>query len=53
MMTCLSDAAAHAALLAIDRGKPGIFNIAEDDGFVSIAKALRELNFDPGFRLKS
>jgi nucleoside-diphosphate-sugar epimerase len=47
------DAAAHAALLAIDRGKPGIFNIAEDDGFVSIAKALRELNFDPGFRLKS
>ena len=47
------DAAAHAALLAINRGKPGIFNIAEDDGFVSIAKAVRELNFDPGFRLKS
>jgi nucleoside-diphosphate-sugar epimerase len=46
------DAAAHAALLAIDHGKPGIFNIAEDDGFVSIAKAIRELNFDPGFRLK-
>jgi nucleoside-diphosphate-sugar epimerase len=45
------DAAAHAALLAIDGGKPGIFNIAEDDGFVSIAKALRELGFDPGFRL--
>jgi nucleoside-diphosphate-sugar epimerase len=45
------DAAAHAALLAIDRGTPGIFNIAEDDGFVSIAKALRELGFDPGFRL--
>lgn len=46
------DAAAHAALLAIDHGKPGIFNIAEDDGFVSIDKAIRELNFDPGFRLK-
>ena len=46
------DAAARAALLAIDRGKPGIFNIAEDDGFVSIAKALRELDFDPSFRLK-
>ena len=45
------DAAAHAALLAIERGKPGIFNIAEDDGFVSIAKALGELGFDPGFRL--
>jgi nucleoside-diphosphate-sugar epimerase len=45
------DAAAHAALLAIDRGKPGIYNIAEDDGFVSIARARRELGFDPGFRL--
>jgi nucleoside-diphosphate-sugar epimerase len=45
------DAAAHAALLAIDRGNPGIFNIAEDDGFVSIAKARRELGWDPGFRL--
>jgi hypothetical protein len=38
-------------LLAIDRGKPGIYNIAEDDGFVSIARARRELGFDPGFRL--
>ena len=47
------DAAAHAALLAIDRGEPGIFNIAEDDGFVSSAKAVRELGFDPGFRLRS
>lgn len=47
------DAAAHAALLAISRGNPGIFNIAEDDGFVSIAKAIRELNFDPSFRLTS
>lgn len=40
----------HAALLAIDRGEPGIFNIAEEDGFVSIDKAIRELGFDPGFR---
>jgi len=47
------DAAANAAMLAIDHGKPGIFNIAEDDGFVSIAKALRELNFNPAFRLKT
>ena len=47
------DAAAHAALLAIDRGKPGIFNVAEDDGFVSIARARRELGFDPGFRLEA
>ena len=47
------DAAADAARRAITRGQSGIYNIAEDDGFVSIAKALRELNFDPGFRLKS
>ena len=47
------DAAAHAALLAIERAKPGIFNIAEDTGYVSIAKARRELGWDPGFRLRN
>ena len=46
-----TDAAAHAALLAVTRGVPGIYNIAEDDGAVSIAKARGELGFDPGFRL--
>jgi nucleoside-diphosphate-sugar epimerase len=45
------DAAAHAALLALDRGS-GIYNIADDEGTVSIAKARRELGFDPAFRLK-
>ena len=45
------DAAAHAALLAIEGTKPGIFNIAEDTGYVSITKARRELGWDPGFRL--
>ena len=45
------DAAAQAAMLAIARGAPGIYNIAEDDGSVSIAKARRELGWDPGFRL--
>lgn len=45
------DAAAHAALLAIERGSPGLFNIAEDDGFVSSAKARRELGWSPDFRL--
>jgi nucleoside-diphosphate-sugar epimerase len=45
------DAAAHAALLAIIHGAPGVYNIAEDDGAVSIEKARRELNFDPGFRI--
>jgi nucleoside-diphosphate-sugar epimerase len=45
------DAAAQAALLAVTRGTPGIYNIADDDGAVSIAKARRELGFDPEFRL--
>jgi nucleoside-diphosphate-sugar epimerase len=45
------DAAAHAAWLAIDRGPPGIYNIAEDDGAVSTLKAREFLGFDPAFRL--
>jgi nucleoside-diphosphate-sugar epimerase len=44
------DAAAHAALLALKRGA-GIYNIAEDDGAVSIAKARHELRFDPAYRI--
>jgi nucleoside-diphosphate-sugar epimerase len=47
------DAAAHAALLAMTRGKPGIYNIAENDGALVIEKARHELGFDPGFRLKA
>jgi nucleoside-diphosphate-sugar epimerase len=46
-----ADAAAHAALLAVTRGAPGIYNIAEDDGEFSIKKARKELGFDPGFRM--
>ncbi len=46
------DAAAHAALLAITRGAPGIYNIAEPDGTVSTTKAGRDLGFDPNFRLQ-
>jgi len=45
------DAAAQAALLAVTRGQPGIYNIAEEDGTVSIAKARAALAFDPAFRL--
>jgi nucleoside-diphosphate-sugar epimerase len=45
------DAAAQAAFLAVTRGRPGIYNIADDDGTVSIEKARRELGFDPAFRL--
>ena len=45
------DAAAHAALLAMTRGARGIYNIADDEGLVSIAKARAQLGFDPQFRL--
>jgi len=48
-----ADAAAQAALLAVSRGAPGIYNIAEDDGAVSIEKARRDLGFDPTFRLQA
>jgi len=44
------DAAAHAALLALSKGA-AVYNIAEDDGAVAIAKAVRELGFDPAFRM--
>ena len=44
-------AAAHAAQLALTRGAPGLYNIAEDDGEFSIEKARRELGFDPAFRM--
>jgi nucleoside-diphosphate-sugar epimerase len=47
-LTC--GAAAHAALLAVTRGAPGIYNIAEDDGALALDKARRELGFDPAFR---
>jgi len=45
------DAAAQAALLAVTRGSPGIYNIAEDDGALTVDKARKELGFDPDFRL--
>jgi nucleoside-diphosphate-sugar epimerase len=45
------DAAAHAALLAISRGAPGVYNVAESDGFVDTSAAVQQLDFDPSFRL--
>ncbi len=42
------DAAAAAALLAIDHGAPGIYNVAEPGPHVSIEKARRELGWSPG-----
>lgn len=47
------DAAAHAALLAIDRGQPGIFNVAEDGAQVDSGKAREQLGWDAGYRMKS
>ena len=45
------DAAAHAAFLAVDAGETGAYNIADDDGAVSIVKARRALGWDPAYRL--
>lgn len=39
--------AAEAAVLAVTRGRAGIYNIAEDDGAVSIDKAAAELGWKP------
>jgi nucleoside-diphosphate-sugar epimerase len=41
------DDAARAALLAVDRGAPGIYNIANDGGPVSNAKAAELLGWPP------
>lgn len=46
------DAAAQAALLAMDNYKSGIYNISEDNGHVNRDKAKNELKFDSSFRLK-
>lgn len=45
------DAAAQACMLALTKGRPGIYNIGEDDPALSSEKAKRELGFDPAFRL--
>ena len=37
--------AAAATLLAIERGQPGVYNIAEDDGAVDVSKARLELGW--------
>jgi nucleoside-diphosphate-sugar epimerase len=47
------DAAAAAALLAIEKADAGVYNIAEPSGYLSIEKARRDLGFDPSFRLEA
>ncbi|POR51935.1 NAD-dependent epimerase/dehydratase family protein [Bosea psychrotolerans] len=45
------EAAAYAAFLAVDRGRSGVYNIAEPGGALVIDKALGELGWNPDFRL--
>ena len=46
------DAAARAAALAVTRGEPGVYNVAEDDGEVSSEKARRHLGWSAEWRWK-
>src|SRR5206468_3923400 len=45
------DAAAYAALLAIDHGAPGIYNIAEPNEQVATDKARAELGWHSDYRI--
>ena len=45
------DAAAAAAAIAVDRGRPGVYNIVDDGGPVSNAKARAALGWLPDLRL--
>jgi nucleoside-diphosphate-sugar epimerase len=45
------DAAAYAAVLAIERGGPGIYNVAQPNAYMKVEKALAQLGWDPDFRL--
>jgi nucleoside-diphosphate-sugar epimerase len=47
------DAAAWAALLAIEKTHRGIYNIAESSEYLSTEKARRELGFDASVRLNA
>ncbi|HEX5462198.1 MAG TPA: NAD(P)-dependent oxidoreductase [Steroidobacteraceae bacterium] len=47
------DAAADAARRAVTHGACGIYNVAEEDGTVSSAKAARELGWRHDFRIRS
>jgi nucleoside-diphosphate-sugar epimerase len=46
------DAAAHAALLAIDHGDPGAFNIAAPNALVATEKARAALGWSADFRMR-
>lgn len=44
------DAAAQACVLALIKGQPGLYNIAEDDSYCSSDKAKRDFGFNAAFR---
>lgn len=46
------EAAAYAAFLAVDHGRPGAYNVADAGGALAIDKALVELGWRPDFRLR-
>ena len=48
-----ADAAAWAAVLAIEKARRGIYNIAEPSGYLSTKKARSELGFDASVRLNA
>lgn len=50
-LTVHIDAAARAALLAMDAKQTGVFNIADENGMVSTERARRELGWSATFRL--
>jgi hypothetical protein len=45
------DAAAHAAALAVERGSPGIYNVAEASSYARTDKVERELGWSAEFRV--
>lgn len=47
------DAAAYAALLAVDRGGPGAYNIAQPNGYITTDRARAELDWTHDFRLSA
>ena len=46
------EAAARATMQALTKGKPGIYNIAEDGPAVSSEKAKQDFGFDPQGRIR-
>jgi len=49
--TACREDAPDAARRALSRGETGVYDIADDDGAVSITKAADALGWVPGFRL--